>query len=102
LKYSELYQALGTNLSAQDTVVIIPDYRIYPTGTMEDMMEDITDCLHWINLNLEYAVPVFYFSHPTPAAAQGSIGGVPISLHTRSPWHSNRKRFIQNDSWRPG
>ncbi|XP_071830048.1 uncharacterized protein [Apostichopus japonicus] len=40
--YAKLGQELANNLTS---TVVIPDYRIYPKGTMQDMVTDISDAL---------------------------------------------------------
>jgi hypothetical protein len=48
-----IYSPIGVQLSSQGFVVVIPDYTIWPSGTVSDMVQD-TDCaLNWVLENIQ-------------------------------------------------
>ncbi|KNE57233.1 hypothetical protein AMAG_02967 [Allomyces macrogynus ATCC 38327] len=48
----ELYAALGHHFGHHGFVCVIPDYRIYPRGTVDEMVHDIAKALAWVKENI--------------------------------------------------
>lgn len=46
------YAKLGQVLSKEGVIVVIPNYILYPHGHVEDMIEDVSCCLHWTAENI--------------------------------------------------
>ena len=42
---------IGRGLSSMGVLTIIPDYRNFPQGNVEDMMDDIAAAVHWTQTN---------------------------------------------------
>lgn len=42
---------VGRGFSSLGFLVICPDYRNFPQGSITDMMEDISQCIHWTHKN---------------------------------------------------
>ncbi|ORZ36845.1 Alpha/Beta hydrolase protein [Catenaria anguillulae PL171] len=43
------YRALGHTFALRGIVTVVPDYRTYPRGTMDDMISDVADALTWVH-----------------------------------------------------
>eukprot|EP01119_Soliformovum_irregulare_P015604 TRINITY_DN4413_c0_g1_i3.p1 TRINITY_DN4413_c0_g1~~TRINITY_DN4413_c0_g1_i3.p1 ORF type:complete len:333 (-),score=58.69 TRINITY_DN4413_c0_g1_i3:178-1176(-) len=47
------YGLLGKILARRGVITVIPNYRIYPTGTVEDMVEDVSHSILWTYQHIE-------------------------------------------------
>jgi len=49
-----MYALLCSQLADQlGVLVVCPNYSTYPRGYVDDMVNDVVDCLHWLQINAE-------------------------------------------------
>eukprot|EP00833_Pecoramyces_ruminatium_P010509 jgi/Orpsp1_1/1184541/evm.model.c7180000089955.1 len=53
LSEKSLYSNLGEYLRDNDFVGVIPNYVQFPFGTINDMIDDISTCIHWVYKNID-------------------------------------------------
>ncbi|KAI9188431.1 hypothetical protein H9P43_002822 [Blastocladiella emersonii ATCC 22665] len=72
------YQPLGHQLARRGIVTVIPDYRIYPTGSVDDMLHDVAACLLWVRQHIER-----YGGDPDRISLVGHSAGAHLALLTQ-------------------
>jgi hypothetical protein len=74
----KLWSALmGREFARRGYVVIVPDYRNFPQGNIEDMIEDLNEALRWTVCNSE-----MFGGDPKKIVLAGQSAGAHISLCT--------------------
>ena len=74
----KLWSALmGREFARRGYVVIVPDYRNFPQGNIEDMLEDLREALRWTLCNCS-----MFGGDPNKIILSGQIAGAHICLCT--------------------
>ena len=68
---------LGREFARRGYVVIVPDYRNFPQGNIEDMIEDLREALRWTVCNCS-----MFGGDPNKIILSGQSAGAHISLCT--------------------